>query len=138
MMEAIDILNPLGISITEAARIMAEAHKVLEGVDFSAKHIAQEIRRVTLQSVILPELVTRYLEAIEGQKSKCYVDDLPSFGRSKREILAVVARRGAGLLLSFLTVACRKMGNRKTSPLHYFGSSKFQVEKRPEALFARV
>ncbi len=82
--EAVEILSPLDISITEAARIIARAHKALEGrplmeaVDFYAKHLGEEARRGAVQSITLPDLVKKYLEAIEGQKSKRYVEDLTS------------------------------------------------------------
>lgn len=82
--DAVEILRPLHISITEVARQYVEAHKILDGVsvlqaaEFYAKHREQEKRRGALQPITLPDLVTKYLAAIEGKKSKRYVEDLTS------------------------------------------------------------
>ena len=80
--DAVEILAPLHVSITEVARQYAHAHKVLEGrpfveaVDFYAKHLAREALHGALSPVTLPELVKKYLESIDGEKSKRYVQDL--------------------------------------------------------------
>jgi len=80
--DAVEILAPLRVSITEVARQFAQAHKVLDGkplmeaVDFYAKHRAREALHGVLSPVTLPELVKKYLEAIDGEKSKRYVQDL--------------------------------------------------------------
>ncbi|MBE2203863.1 MAG: tyrosine-type recombinase/integrase [Chthoniobacterales bacterium] len=82
--DAVEMLQPLRVSITEVARQYVEAHKILDGVsilqaaEFYAKHREQEKRRGALQPITLPDLVTKYLESIEGQKSRRYVEDLTS------------------------------------------------------------
>jgi integrase len=89
--DAVEILRPLGIAITEVARQFAEAHKLLRGVpvlraaEFYAKHLKDEARRGALQPITLPELVGKYLESITGKKSKRYVQDLNAkLGRASR------------------------------------------------------
>ena len=80
--DAVEILRPLGVSITEVARQYAEAHKILggrpvvEAAQFYANHLALELRRGALKPITLPELVTKYLDAIRGKKSKRYFQDL--------------------------------------------------------------
>lgn len=80
--DAVEILAPLHVSITEVARQYAHAHRILEGrslteaVDFYAKHLAREALHGALSPVTLPELVKKYLESIDGEKSKRYVQDL--------------------------------------------------------------
>jgi len=80
--EAAEILAPLHVSITEVARQYAHAHKILEGkplmeaVDFYAKHLAREALHGALAPVTLPDLVKKYFESIDGEKSKRYVQDL--------------------------------------------------------------
>jgi len=80
--DAVEILAPLHVSITEVARQYAHAHRLLEGkplmeaVDFYAKHLAREALHGTLSPVRLPDLVKKYLESIDGEKSKRYVQDL--------------------------------------------------------------
>ncbi len=80
--DAVEILRPVGISITEAARQVAEAHKILGGIpviqaaQFYAKHMEQESRKGALQPITLPVLVEKYLESIRAKKSKRYVQDL--------------------------------------------------------------
>lgn len=80
--DAVEILGPLGISITDVARQFAEAHKILEGrpvleaAKFYADHLAREIRHGALKPITLPELVVKYLESIKGKKSKRYYQDL--------------------------------------------------------------
>lgn len=65
--------RPYNVSITEAARQFAEARRILgddsllQAAEFFAKHRAQERRRGALQSVTLPDLVKKYLEAVEGK-----------------------------------------------------------------------
>lgn len=82
--DAVEMLQPLHVSITEVARQYVEAHKILDGVsilqaaEFYAKHQEQEKRRGALQPITLPDLVTKYLASIEGKKSKRYVEDLTS------------------------------------------------------------
>lgn len=82
--DAVEMLQPLHVSITEVARQYAEAHKILDGVSileaatFYAKHREQEQRRGALQPITLPDLVKKYLESIKGKKSKRYVGDLTS------------------------------------------------------------
>jgi integrase len=89
--DAVEILQPLGISITEAARQLAEAHKILAGVpilkaaEFYVKHLEQEIKRGALQPITVPDLVTKYMASIRGKKSKRYVEDLHSkLGRAAK------------------------------------------------------
>jgi len=80
--DAVEILAPLRVSLTEVARQFAHAHKVLDGkplmeaVDFYAKHLAREALHGALSPVTLPALVKKYLESIDGEKSKRYVQDL--------------------------------------------------------------
>lgn len=80
--DAVEILRPLGVSITEVARQFADAHRILgdtpliQAAQFYAKHKEQEIQRGALQPMTLPVLVDKYLESIEGKKSKRYVADL--------------------------------------------------------------
>jgi integrase len=80
--DAVEILAPLRVSITEVARQFAQAHQMLDGrpvleaVEFYTKHLAQETRRGALAPITLPALVEQYLEFLEGQKSKRYVEDL--------------------------------------------------------------
>lgn len=80
--DAVEILRPLGVSLTEAVRQFAEAHRILGGtpllpaVQFYAKHVEQETRRGQLNSITIPELVAKYLGSLEGKKSKRYVEDL--------------------------------------------------------------
>lgn len=80
--DAVEILAPLHVSITEVARQYAHAHKILEGkplleaVDFYAKHLAREALHGALAPVTLPDLVKKYLDSIDGEKSKRYVQDL--------------------------------------------------------------
>lgn len=82
--DAVEMLRPLHVSITEVARQHVEAQKILDGVsilqaaEFYAKHREQEKRRGALQPITLPDLVTKYLASIEGKKSKRYVEDLTS------------------------------------------------------------
>jgi len=64
------------------ARQYGHAHKILEGkplmeaVDFHAKHLAREALHGALAPVTLPDLVKKYFESIDGEKSKRYVQDL--------------------------------------------------------------
>lgn len=80
--DAVEILAPLHVSITDVARQFAQAHKALDGrplmeaVDFYAKHLAREALHGALSPVTLPDLVKKYLESIDGEKSKRYVQDL--------------------------------------------------------------
>ena len=82
--DAVEMLQPLRVSITEVARQFVEAHRILGGIsilqaaEFYAKHQAQELRRGALQPITLPDLVVKYLESVEGKKSKRYVEDLTS------------------------------------------------------------
>lgn len=80
--DAVEILRPVGISITEAARQVAEAHRILgdtpiiQAAQFFAKHKEQEVQRGALQPITLPVLVVKYLESIQAKKSKRYYQDL--------------------------------------------------------------
>ena len=80
--DAVEILGPLGVSLTEVARQFAEAHKILDGrplleaARFYAEHLSQQTRRGALQPITFPDLVTKYLASIEGKKSKRYEEDL--------------------------------------------------------------
>jgi integrase len=82
--DAVDILAPLEISITEAVRQFAEAHKLLGGgsivsaAQFYAKHLEEENRRGALTPITFPELTTKFLESIKGTKSSRYILDLKS------------------------------------------------------------
>jgi integrase len=82
--DAVEILRPFDVGITEVARQYAEARRILgdisllQAAEFYAKHRDEENRRNTLLSITLPDLVTKYLAAIEKKKSKRYVEDLTS------------------------------------------------------------
>lgn len=80
--DAVDILTPLEISLTEAVRQFAEAHKILRGgsivsaAQFYAKHLEEENRRGALTPITFPELTTKFLDSIKGTKSNRYIIDL--------------------------------------------------------------
>lgn len=80
--DAVDILTPLEISLTEAVRQFAEAHKILRGgsivsaAQFYAKHLEEENRRGGLTPITFPELTTKFLDSIKGTKSNRYIIDL--------------------------------------------------------------
>jgi len=82
--EAVDILTPLEISLTNAVRQFAEAHKMLRGgsivsaAQFYAKHLEEENRRGALTPITFPELTTKFLDSIKGTKSRRYILDLKS------------------------------------------------------------
>ncbi len=82
--DAVDILAPLEISLTEAVRQFAEAHKVLGGgsivsaAQFYSKHLEEENRRGALTPITFPELTTKFLDSIKGTKSSRYILDLTS------------------------------------------------------------
>ena len=82
--DAVDILAPLEISLTEAVRQFAEAHKALGGgsivsaAQFYANHLEEENRRGALTPITFPELTTKFLESIKGTKSSRYILDLTS------------------------------------------------------------
>jgi integrase len=82
--EAVDILTPLEISLSNAVRQFAEAHKILRGgsivsaAQFYAKHLEEENRRGALTPITFPELTTKFLDSIKGTKSRRYILDLKS------------------------------------------------------------
>jgi len=82
--DAVDIIRPFDVTITEVARQFAEARRILgntsilQAAEFFAKHRDEENSRGALQQITLPDLVTKYLAAIEKKKSKRYVEDLNS------------------------------------------------------------
>ena len=82
--EAVDILTPLEISLNNAVRQFAEAHKILGGgsivsaAQFYAKHLEEENRRGALTPITFPELTTKFLDSIKGTKSRRYILDLKS------------------------------------------------------------
>lgn len=82
--DAVDILKPIGISLVDAVRQFADAHKVLNGssvvsaAQFYAKHLEEENRRGALTPITFPELSTKFLESIKGTKSSRYILDLKS------------------------------------------------------------
>ena len=84
IMDAVEILRPFNVSITEVARQFAAAltilgeTPILQAAEFLAKHRAEEARRGALQPITLPALVEKYLSSIEGKKSIRYVQDLKS------------------------------------------------------------
>ncbi len=89
--DSVEILRPIGISITDAVRQFAEAHKILAGTpvlqaaQFYVKHKEQETQRGALRPITLPDLVEKYMESIRAKKSKRYVADLHAkFGRASR------------------------------------------------------
>jgi integrase len=82
--DALEIIEPFKVGLTDVARQYAEARRILgdvsilQAAEFYAKQREQEKRRGALLSTTLPDLVTKYLAAIEGKKSKRYVEDLTS------------------------------------------------------------
>lgn len=82
--DAVDIIRPFNVTITEVARQYAEARRllgetsILQAAEFFAKHRDEENSRGALQQITLPDLVTKYLAAIVKKKSKRYVEDLTS------------------------------------------------------------
>lgn len=80
--DAVEIISPFKLSITEVARQFAEAQKllgdvpILHAAQFYAKHLEGEAKHSVLATITLPDLITRYLASIEGKKSKRYVEDL--------------------------------------------------------------
>jgi len=84
IMDALEIIQPFNVGLTDVARQYAEARRILEdvsilqAVDFYAKHRDQEKRRGALQPITFPDLVAKYLLSIKGKKSKRYVEDMTS------------------------------------------------------------
>ncbi|MBN8710129.1 MAG: hypothetical protein BGO12_00235 [Verrucomicrobia bacterium 61-8] len=82
--DALEIIEPFKVGLTDIARQYADARRILgdvsilQAAEFYAKNREQEMRRGALQPITLPDLVTKYLAAIEGKKSKRYVEDLTS------------------------------------------------------------
>ena len=82
--EAVDILTPLEISLNNAVRQFAEAHKILRGgsivsaAQFYSKHLEEENRRGALTPITFPELTTKFLDSIKETKSRRYILDLKS------------------------------------------------------------
>lgn len=80
--DAVEIISPFGLSITEVARRFAEAQNLLgevpllQAAQFYVKHLEREAKNGAQEAITLADLVTRYLESIEGKKSKRYVEDL--------------------------------------------------------------
>ena len=80
--DAADVLRPTGVTLTEAARQFAEAHKILSGksilhaAQFYARHLEEEQRRGALTPITLPELAEKFMASIRGRKSKRYLIDL--------------------------------------------------------------
>ena len=80
--DAADALRPTGVTLTEAARQFAEAHKILSGksilhaAQFYARHLEKEQRRGALTPITFPELAEKFMASIRGKKSKRYVIDL--------------------------------------------------------------
>ena len=80
--DAADALRPTGVTLTEAARQFAEAHKILSGksilhaAQFYARHLEEEQRRGALTPITFPELAEKFMASIRGKKSKRYVIDL--------------------------------------------------------------
>ncbi len=80
--DAVEILAPLEVSLTDVARQFAEAHAILAGrplleaVKFYANHLSQEVRRGALKPITFPDLVEKYLASIKGKKSIRYYQDL--------------------------------------------------------------
>ena len=80
--DAIEILAPCGVALTEAARQYADAYKTLGGASivsaahFYAKHLEEENRRGALTPITFPELTAKFLESIKGSKSNRYYLDL--------------------------------------------------------------
>lgn len=101
--DALEIIEPFKVGLTDVARQYAEARRILgevsilQAAEFYAKQREQEKRRGALQPITLPALVETYLAAIKGKKSKRYVEDLTSklnraakaFDGDIREIRAV-------------------------------------------------
>ena len=80
--DAVEILKPFGVSLTEAVRQFADAKRVLGETSllavaqFYSKHMEEENRRGALIPITFPELATKYIDSIRDMKSKRYVLDL--------------------------------------------------------------
>jgi integrase len=80
--DAVDILKPIGVTLTEAVRQFTDAYKalgggsVLQAAQFYAKHLEEETRRGSLTPITLPELVGKFIKSIQSSKSSRYVLDL--------------------------------------------------------------
>lgn len=82
--DALEIIEPFKVGLTDVARQYAEARRILgdtsilQAAEFFAKNREREQRRGALQPITLAALVETYLAAIDGKKSKRYVEDLTS------------------------------------------------------------
>lgn len=82
--DALEIIEPFKVGLTDVARQYAEARRILgdtsllQAAEFFAQHREREQRQGALQPITLPDLVARYLAAIKGKKSRRYVEDLTS------------------------------------------------------------
>ena len=80
--DAVEILRPTGVSLTEAARQFAEAHRLLEGcgsLSEAVRCFLEERKRTQLSPIKLPDLVEKFMEHLRGQeKSRRYTLDMQS------------------------------------------------------------
>jgi hypothetical protein len=78
--DAVEILRPTGVSLTEAARQFAEAHRLLEGcggLSEAVRCFLEEHKRTQLSPIKLPDLVEKFMVHLRGQeKSRRYTLDM--------------------------------------------------------------
>ena len=78
--DAVEILRPTGVSLTEAARQFAEAHRLLEGcgsLSEAVRCFLEEHKRTQLSPIKLPDLVEKFMQHIrEQKKSRRYTLDM--------------------------------------------------------------
>lgn len=78
--EAIEILQPTRVTLTEAARQFADAYTLLDGrgtLDEAVRYFLAERKKAQLPAVKLPDLVETFLKSIKDQKkSRRYTLDM--------------------------------------------------------------
>jgi len=92
--EAVEILQPTRVSLTEAVRQFAEAYTLLDGrgtIVEAVKFFLQEEEKAQLPAIKFPALVKQFLETIEEDK------------KSRRYRLDMQARFCSRIMCTFLT-----------------------------------
>jgi integrase len=78
--DAVEILRPSGVSLTEAARQFAEAHRLLAGrgsLSDAVRCYLEERKKAQLLPIKVPDLVEKFMEHLRGQKkSRRYTLDM--------------------------------------------------------------
>ncbi|MGA7394662.1 MAG: site-specific integrase [Terrimicrobiaceae bacterium] len=78
--DAVEILRPTGVSLSEAARQFAEAHRLLEGsgsLSDAVKCFLEERKKAQLSPIRVPDLVEKFMQHLRGQKkSRRYTLDM--------------------------------------------------------------